>query len=238
MSKYAKAVIIDKNAPKEAIKKIKSLNITPILSAEIPNIISGVSTHSDMQIHPLEDNLFVCEPTLYDYYRNCLEKYSVDLIKGDTFIKSTYPHDIAYNVAKIGKTVIHNTKYTDTKILNYYTKNNYRIINVNQGYSNCSICHIGENIIITSDRGIYTSIEKCGFEVHFAEGEIQLEGASNGLFGGCCGYIGKNTIAFCGDVYNYTSGNNIVNLFKACDIDIIILCQQKLKDIGSIIPIY
>lgn len=235
---YAKAVIIDKNAPYEVFTKLKALNITPILSAEIPNIISGVSTHPDMQIHPLEDNLFVCEPTVYDYYKKMLEPYNIEIIKGTSMLKSTYPHDIAYNVSKIGKTIVHNTKFTEKTILNYYIKNKYRIINVKQGYSNCSICKVSENKIITDDRGIAKVLKISGFDVLITSGEIQLDGAKNGLIGGCCGFLGKNVIGFCGDIQNYEYGNEIISFLSKNEIYIIKLCKQKLVDIGSIIPIY
>ena len=105
-------------------------------------------------------------------------------------------------------------------------------------YSNCSICHIGKNIIVTSDRGIGKTLETNGFQVLVADGKITLKGAGNGLFGGCCGYIGKNTIAFCGDLEKYSSGNDIISLCNANQVDIILLCEQELTDIGSIIPIY
>lgn len=235
---YAKAVIIDKNAPNEVFAKLKSLNITPILSAEIPNIISGVSTHPDMQIHPLEDNLFVCEPTVYNYYKKNLEPYNIKVIKGKKEIEITYPNDIAYNVSKIGKTIVHNTKFTEKTILNYYIKNKFRIINVKQGYSNCSICKVSENKIITDDRGIEKTLKCNGFDVLFTKGAIELSGAENGFIGGCCGFLGTNVIGFCGEIQNYEYGNEIISFLKESDVYIILLCKQKLVDIGSIIPIY
>ena len=77
-----------------------------------------------------------------------------------------YPENIIYNAACTGKYFIHNTKYTDSELLEFVKEQTYNsdrvaepleIIDVPQGYTKCNTLIVDEYSIITSDVGIYNS---------------------------------------------------------------------------------
>lgn len=231
-------VIIDQNTPQAAVKTLQSFGVISILSAKVPNIITGVCTHPDMQIHPVNPQTIICAPSVYAYYKKALNPYNVEVIMGETAIESTYPNDIAYNIARIGNIVIGNIPYCDKKILRYYQNAGYRIVPVKQGYTKCNLCIVRNDAAITSDPGISTALTDCGVDVlQINAGEILLDGTEYGFIGGTCGLIGPKTMAFCGDITKHSSYESIKEFLKKHGVDIIILCEQKLQDIGSIIPI-
>ena len=81
-------------------------------------------------------------------------------------IGSKYPENIIYNAACTGKYFIHNTKYTDSELLEHIKSQvitsvkeaeNIEIIDVPQGYTKCNTLIVDEYSIVTSDVGIYNS---------------------------------------------------------------------------------
>lgn len=231
-------VIVDKNAPTEFIENLIKLNIIPILSVEIENIMHSVSTHPDMQLHQIDENKIICEPSVFNYYNNILAPLGFEVISGLSELSCNYPNDIAYNVSRIGSIVMHNINYTDKLILEYYTKKNFSIINAKQGYTKCATCIIAENAVITSDTGIAKLLRTNGVDVlQINVGQISLNGMEYGFIGGTCGFIDKNLLAFCGKIENHRNYNEIVKFAEKYLVDIISLYNGELTDIGSIIPI-
>jgi len=231
-------VIVDKNVPTKFIENLIKLNITPILSTKLKNIMQSVSTHPDMQLHHIGENTIICEPSLYNYYNSLLEPLGFKIISGLCKLSCNYPNDIAYNVSRIGNIVMHNINYTDKLILEYYTKNNFSIIDTKQGYTKCATCIIAENAAITSDVGIAKLLRENGVDVlQINFGEISLRSMEYGFIGGTCGFIDKNLLAFCGNIENHSSYKEIVRFTDKYLVDIISLYNGELTDIGSIIPI-
>ena len=114
-----------------------------------------ISSHVDIFACKVKDKI-IAEKHIYDILKN---KFKRKIIKGDSTIQNVYPNDINYNVCIVGNRAIHNFKYTDSKIISELNKNNFELINVKQGYSNCSIAVIDENSIILSDKGLYNSLK-------------------------------------------------------------------------------
>ncbi|MBQ3038112.1 MAG: hypothetical protein IJD30_02920 [Clostridia bacterium] len=233
--KSVNKVIADYKISKAALKKLNQKGIEVILTKRINRLYEAVSSHADMQIHHLEKDIFVCEPTVYDYYRNMLQ--DVRLISGKVAVKAEYPFDIAYNICRVGDFVFHNFKYTDSKIYEYYEKIGVKLINVKQGYSKCSICPITEKAVITSDIKIYKSCENIMDVLYFNPHDIVLNGLNNGLVGGICGKISKNILAVNGDITLCTDGYKFIDFCQKHHVDVCNLTDSKPVDIGSIIPI-
>ena len=161
------------------------------------------------------------------------------IISGNKKIGSTYPYDIAYNVARINRAAFHNFIYTDDKILEYYNANGIKLIDVKQGYSKCSICVIAENAIITSDKIIAKAAVSNGYDVlHISEGYIKLKGLNYGFIGGCCGLISKEILAVNGDISQHIDYLKIKEFCEKYNVTIYPLHNGTLEDIGSIIPLY
>ncbi len=218
--------------PDEYIKKLKSFgNI--FKSSKIDICDKSVSTHPDMQIHFLENNYAICAPSVYEYYKNTLPDYIL-LEKGNSEIGYTYPENCAYNIAKVQNYILCNTKYADEKILDFYTKNHYKIIHINQGYSKCNVCPVSDKIFLTEDIGIYNKCKDELLPILLDRGFVELEGFDYGFIGGASGIFG-NTLIFSGKINLHPNAETILNLIKNCGLKYIELSDNTLRDFGTII---
>ena len=194
----------------------------------------AISTHPDLQIHFVTSNIAICAPEVSEYYRGILPD-TITIKRGKSFIGRTYPSNCAYNVARVGNTVICNMRYTDEIILDYYKDAGYEIINVNQGYTKCNICPLSDSIFITEDKGIYNTTRHHGEITPYliTEGSVQLEGFEYGFIGGASGMC-ENKLFLCGRVTECIH-ETILNITEGTNIEIIELSDDRARDFGSII---
>jgi hypothetical protein len=122
------------------------------------NIQEEADGHTNMVINTTNFKTFVIAPNVYDYYGNVLESKGIKVIKGGKTLSRNYPEDIAYNVARIGRYAVHNTKHTDQVLKYYLEEAGIEFIHVNQGYTKCSIAPLSENKALTSDFLIYEKL--------------------------------------------------------------------------------
>jgi len=109
-------------------------------------------------------------------------------------------------------------------------------INVNQGYSKCSVCVINENAIITSDLGIAKKCDLFGIDVLVIDDScISLNGVSHGFIGGSSGLISPELLAVNGNIKLHKNYDNISNFCNKYNVNIISLHCGEIEDIGSII---
>lgn len=231
-----KKVIVDFRMSENAKDTLKKLNINIISSANLSSLYNAVCGHPDMQIHHLGESCFICEPTLYDYYKCKLN--NIILLKGKTGLTGKYPYDIAYNAVRVGKCVFHNLKYTDLSIIEYYKTHGVKLINVKQGYTKCSVCVLTENSIITSDRVIADIAEKYDIDaLYYNSKEIKLYNISHGFIGGICGKIAPDILAVNGNIEYLSDFYKFVDFCEKYNIKILNLSNDIPVDIGSIIPV-
>lgn len=229
------AIIIDKSADEAILTTLKQLNIKYYKSCSLDFLYSPVNTHPDMQIHFVDPQTAVTAPSAYEYYKNTLPSY-VRIIKGNSDPDCTYPGDCAYNVAKLGKRIIGNLHYTDTKIKEIYSAQGYEFINVNQGYTKCNLCVVNQNSAITEDEGLYKTLSAYGLDIlKIPPGSVDLKGFDNGFIGGASGFIAENKLAFCGKPSDNSLLNIINSFVKSKLVDIIFLSTTNLVDLGSIL---
>ena len=120
----------------------------------------------------------------------------------------------------------------------YIEKNNIKKINVNQGYSKCSICIVDENSIITSDNGIYNECIKHNIDcLLIRQGYIDLFNMDYGFIGGCSGLLCNDELSFYGDIKKHPDYKKILHFVKSKNKKIISLSDENLLDLGSIIPL-
>jgi len=237
-TKKVKCVIVDRNAPQFLFDYLDEQKIEYIKSEYIKNVIEAVSTHPDMQICRVRENTYVCDPSVFEYYIKKLNKYDVKLIKGETYISSTYPYDISYNVVVSNSIAFHTLKYTDPSVLKEIENTDISIYNVKQGYTKCATCIIGDRAFITADFGIYNMCVENNIKCLLIDkASIKLGETYDGFIGGCCGMISEDTLLFCGDLSTHPSYNDIVEFSSQYRINIISASNDELTDIGSIIPI-
>ena len=215
----------------------KSTNARIIKGEKVQNLTAPTDTHIDMQFVHLGENKFVCEKSLYPYYKSVLGG-KFDIMCGETALESHYPGDIAYNIARVGRFVIHNFKYTDSVIKKYISDNNLVCVNVSQGYAKCNVCVVDENSVITEDKGIFSACEKHGINcLLIRSGYVSLKGYKNGFIGGASVKINKNTLAFFGEIEKHPDFEKINGFLNTRSIKSVSLKKGALCDIGSAVVI-
>ncbi len=142
------------------------------------------------------------------------------------------------NVCIFGENVICNTKKAYKPLLEILGKEGKRILHTNQSYAKCSSAVIGENALITSDESIYRVCLKNNIDVlKISFGDIELDGYDYGFIGGCCGFIDKKTLVFSGNINLHRNYENIKAFANNYNVDIISLSNERLYDIGGILPV-
>lgn len=230
-----KICIIDKRADEIIKIKLKNMGYTLIDSVKCEDLQEPVSYHPDMVICKIGDRELIVAPNVYDYYRERLKPYGVSVIRGKARLKAEYPENIGYNVARMGKTIIHNFKYTDEIILDHIEKYSYRQVDVSQGYSKCSLGVISDRFGITSDKLIYERLKDEAKDILKIEpGHIELEGYNYGFIGGATGSDGE-VFFLAGSLEFHPDGERIKNYFIKNDIEYIELSEGEIMDIGTMI---
>ena len=152
-------------------------------------------------------------------------------------ISAQYPYNIYYNHIILNNILICNEKYTDKYVYDYCKENEFKIINVKQGYTKCSTAIVNEEAIITSDTGIYNACKKHLDVLKIESGYINLYGYNYGFIGGCCGKLSNDILAFTGKISEHKNYNDILAFLHNHKVNAQELTNKPLVDIGSIIPI-
>lgn len=236
--KKIRLALVDGRIPENMIQKLNELSISTIKSIKCNETYNAISYHPDICVVKLNNNNILVAPNVYDYYNTNLTPLGFNVIKGNSHINNRYPNNVHYNVVIFGNNVIHNFKYTDSVLLDYIEKNNMNKINVNQGYCKCSVCIVDENSIITSDEGIYKEVIKHNVDCLLIEkGHIDLFELDYGFIGGCSGLISEDTLAFFGNIEKHPNFKEIEKFVSDRSKKIISLSEDKLTDLGSLIPL-
>ncbi|MDK2799477.1 MAG: hypothetical protein PWP27_994 [Clostridiales bacterium] len=231
-------VIIDGRISSKILFTLKNLGITPVLTSVSNGLYPAVSCHPDMLIHPIGNDVLIVAPDIYEFIYSKLKPLNFKLIKGKSILKSNYPENIAYNVARIDNFAFHNVKYTDPMIREYFEQLNIKIINVKQGYTKCSTCIVNHQAIITSDKGIAKAADNYNIDVLLIEpGHILLPGLDYGFIGGATGLISKNLLAVSGRLDTHPNYADIIKFCSNYNVHVVNLGEQQVIDIGSIVPI-
>ncbi len=232
----ASIAIIDGRASYEIKENLIKYGVIIINTCKCEELYDSISYHPDIVIHPISYNKVIVAPNVYDYYNDILPFYGIKVISGEKKLSRNYPENIAYNVARISRYAIHNTKFTDEKLKFYIEKEGIEFINVKQGYSKCSLAIIGEEASITSDPSIYKELVKHSMDVlMIKEGFIELPGLNYGFIGGATGMISKNELLISGTLKEHPSINKINKFLEKHKIKSHYLSNNKIVDIGSII---
>lgn len=231
--------IVDGRVSEIIVTKLEKLNIKVIRSIKCEGVQESISYHPDIVMHPINHKTIIVAPNVYDYYEERLFGLGINLIKGETILGRKYPDDISYNVGRLGNTAIHNFKYTDEKLVFYLKKENLNFLNVNQGYSKCSLAVIDETSGITSDDFMYRKLIESGYNMLLIRpGYIKLEGEKYGFIGGTSGNISNRKIVFSGTFKHHPDYNKIVKYINNRKQSIIYLSKESIIDIGTIINLY
>ncbi|AOY76378.1 DUF6873 family GME fold protein [Clostridium formicaceticum] len=233
-----KCALVDYRIGEKTVKVLEDQGISLIKTVACAELYQAIEGHPDMVIQHLGGRDILIAPNVIQYYQPKFEALGFRVLEGKTYLKGNYPHDIAYNICRIGSHVIHNFKHTDKALLDDLQKRNLVKIHVSQGYSKCSVAVVDKKAMITSDSGIHKEVIKFGIDsLLIAKGGILLPGVNHGFIGGACGYLDQETLGFYGDITSHESFEKIAFFLRKYNKKIKCLNNKKLQDYGTLIPL-
>ena len=224
-----KYVIVAENFPEDSAEKLKAYGEVVRTRAN-KNLLKGLDTHTDILVHPLPSGELVVDRDNFEYYKKILPDKKI--LPSHSSLSKKYPKDVPLNALTFKNYFIHNLKYTDKVLLDYYKNSGYEMKNIKQGYGKCSSL-VTEDFIITSDGGIYESLRDFIPIYKIKHGEIRLQNFNYGFIGGASGVLGKK-IFFTRDFSHHSSHEEILKIIKKYDYEIEILSDVTIEDFGSI----
>lgn len=225
---------VDYRITENEINSLKKLNYDVIKIPKDNNLYEAINGHTDIQLNILNKNTLIINKNINLSFKELLKTKNINFIESDSTLSSKYPSNISLNAYITDNYLVHNLKFTDKKILEYCK--NKKTINVNQGYTKCSILPLREKVIITNDTGIYNTLKNESFDILLLPfGDIELSGFNYGFIGGVGGMISNNSMAFFGSLDNYAFGNEVKKFLYKYDIKPIYLSNTKLIDRGSLL---
>ena len=230
-----KTVVIT-NYNKQLIHALNEYGINIITSEILSCLLPFEQYHTDLQfLHYNKDTIFVLKECTS--LKENLKKYFPNVIEISKNIDKDYPNNVMLNCVVLNDKLICNTKTIADEVLQMATNDNLKIINVNQGYTKCSTCIVNENAIITSDKSIYKSCRNEMDVLLIRQGYIELNGTDYGFIGGSSFKYNRNTLIFTGNIKLHPDYESIKSFTQNHNAELLSLTENKIIDIGSIIPI-
>jgi len=232
-------LIIDGRAPQKIKEMLIKRKISIIQTSAHPDVYPAVAYHPDIMLHHIGENIIVYAPNTPQPLIYELSGRGFEMKRGATLLGNKYPHTIAYNIARVGNYAFHNTRYTDPVVKELLLERGIELIHIKQGYSKCLTCIVNQNSIITSDLEIYKKAKEVGIDALLIEPDesIKLEPFDMGFLGGATGLIGKNRLAFAGNLEFHKNFKEILTFLSLKAVDVVMLNDERLIDLGTIIPI-
>ncbi len=209
---------------------LEGLGIEVVWLPDNPSVDERLAGHADLSVlHLGRDKLVAAGDAIV----NLLSNRGFTAIKAVNKQLAVYPGDISLNACIVGNCLIHNLKHSDPAIAGEFQR-----INVNQGYSKCSVCLLNDKAIITADAGISKSAALCGIEaLLIKEGFVELGGFDYGFIGGASFKISNKLLAFTGVLDKHPDSSKILDFLSAHEIEPVFLTEMPIFDIGSAIPL-
>lgn len=228
--------IVSEDISKEAYGQITKFTKEIILLRKFNPLYKAIRCHADIQCFPLEDNCVVVHPQIHEQTIKSFTEYHIDIVFGEKKLGRKYPENVAYNVAKVGNTILHNFSFTDNNLMKELTRRQHQFIQIKQGYAKCSVLAVDNTSLITSDQGIARKALEQGLDVLLIRtGSIELPGLDYGFIGGASGVLkSKGVVFFHGNIALHPDFNQIAEFLRVRGMEYISLGQGKLVDIGSI----
>lgn len=218
----------------KARSALQALGIDTVLLATDQRLAAPVDTHADMLFLHLGGDQGLCS---MDCNGSALAALGFAVKIGESPC-ALYPKDALYNLLVMGEYAFCNPASASPAALELLQAAGKTIVPVKQGYTKCSCAVISRQAIISSDQGICAAARGCGLDVLcIRSGSINLKGYDYGFIGGCCGLIGKDRLAVCGDLATHPDGAAIKAFCRSHGVEVVSLYGGALEDIGSIVPL-
>jgi len=192
---------------------------------------SAISGHPDIFFCQLPDQLIVA-PNLPEMYFDRLYSQGIEYTKGVLPVGDEYPASARYNAVATESLLIHNLSISDESILQ--AGKALQQIHVNQGYCRCNLLMLSGGHFITSDAGIFKTLQGVHPDgVLVTSRNILLDKKYNGFFGGCCGVF-EDKVFINGSLKTLQQGEEVRCFLENLGYDIVELTRGKMRDVGSI----
>lgn len=227
---------VDYKITNEEINNLEKLNVEPIIIPKCPILYEAIDGHVDIQLNVINNNTVIVQKDISESFLETLKDKKINYILSKNSLSKNYPNDVILNALILPNFFIHNTKFTDENLIN--SQKNKTIIDVKQGYTKCSILPLTNNALITTDKGIYNSLDKNIFDILLLPpGDILLPSLDYGFIGGTGGMISSNKLGIFGELKHYKYGDMVYDFLYKYDIEPISLKKGKLNDRGSLLCI-
>ena len=196
----------------------------------------GIAAHADLMLLPLDDKIFIYRELSESLpsFTGMLRRRGYGIIEVDTLPSEKYPQDIALNCLRVGEYIFCKQKHTAKEVLEYVRESGYTLLNVNQGYTRCCACPVGDRGLVSADPSILAAAIGAGVETLAVDaGHVVLDGYDYGFIGGACGAF-NGSLYFAGDLSSHPDCERIESFCAALGIEAVSLSDEPLKDVGSI----
>lgn len=219
----------------EEKEELQSLGITCLLLSENQALEDEINNHADILCCNLGNGKILISDSSIGERSLDEIGYNPSFIKG---IASPYPNDISLNCAVINNKFVCNEAHTNPLIKDFVTKNNYELINTNQGYSRCNLCIVNSNAVITEDKALASLLKKYQFDVlEISSGDVHLSEVHHGFLGGASGKVSESEIYFSGDLSSHKDYKMILDFLNKYNVKPIFNKNRKLRDFGGFIQL-
>ncbi len=209
------------------------LNVRVLWLPDKPDVEERLAGYADLSIFSGDGVIVACK-RIQTLIVNSLTYESVIL---ETSVKQgpIYPMDATLCACSTGKYLIYNPKTADP-LIPEQTK--LIPIPVNQGYTNCSVCVVSSNAIITADDVIASRAEQVGMDVlKIRPGHIKLDGFDYGFIGGASLLLDTKRIAFTGILSEHPDEARILAFLGKHGLEPVYLTKTPIFDIGGAVAL-
>lgn len=230
-------LVVVSDAEPKVIDNLQKLGIRTIVCESNDSLPEPIARHADLQcLHLGKENWLVARPN--PLLQEKLEQEGATVCLTQNLLGNTYPKDVLLNVFFLKELMFGKAEIWDPQIPEFCKDHNIKTIQVNQGYTNCSVAMVSEQAMITADSGIAQAARKNGIQVlEIQPGNIRLDGYKYGFIGGCCGLLSNEIIGFTGNLNSHPNGHEICEFIQQQQKQIVELSNGELVDIGGILPI-
>lgn len=231
-------LIIDYRTPAPEREELRSLGFRVILSEELDFLYQAVKGHPDLQFVNACGTL-ICHKGMSEDKARELESLGIPFTLTQKRLDPPYPGHIILNAAISDDLLVHRLKDTDPSVLSACSS--LKLVDVNQGYTRCSLAYVGGDSYVTSDFGISRTLQDLGKDVLLLPpGDVVLEGFSYGFIGGCLSRVtlkDEHILLVTGSLDSYRYGESLRAFLRNIGIRPCSIGTGSLKDRGSIIQI-
>lgn len=230
----AECVIMSDRLPQLCEELNKNYHTEILTPSPLPAVTGSERFHADMSVCHLGGREFISHKA-ETRLNEKLSEYGAEVTLCDN-ITAAMPK---LNVCFLGDKAICCRKKTADEITAFCEKAGVNILDTKQSYAKCSVTVVSENAVITSDNGIAGLCKKNRIDCLLIPcGDIELDGYDYGFIGGCCGLLSNDLLVFSGDIRSHPAYRDIRSFAANYGVAIQSLGNNKLYDIGGIIPIF